>query len=80
MKGNSFFYEFSRLSDIYCSGRFSSEELIDFYRKGNQELDILPRAGKYLGFQAVRKYLAQREKKNINSLFLEIKLALSLKL
>ncbi len=68
------------LKDIYCSGRFSSEELIDFYRKGNQELDIPPRAGKYLGFQAVRKYLAQGKEKNINSLLSDKKLALSLEL
>jgi hypothetical protein len=68
------------LRDIYCSGRFSSEELIDFYRKGNQELDIPPRAGKYLGLQAVKKYLAQSEKKNINSLFSDKKLPLSLEL
>jgi hypothetical protein len=68
------------LRDIYCSGRFSSEELIDFYRKGNQELDIPPRAAKYLGFQAVRKYLAPGEEKNINSLLSDKKLALSLEL
>jgi len=68
------------LRDIYCSGRFSSEELIDFYRKGNQELDIPPRAGKYLGFQAVRKHLAQGEEKNVSSLFSDTELALSLEL
>ncbi len=68
------------LRDIYLSGRHSSVELIDFYRKGNQELDIPPRAGKYLGFQAVRKYLAQGEGKNINSLFSDKKLLLSLEL
>ena len=68
------------LRDIYCSGRFSSEELIDFYRKGNQELDIPPIAAKYLGYQAVRKYLAQSDEKNISSLFSDKKLALSLEL
>jgi hypothetical protein len=68
------------LRDIYCSGRFSSEELIDFFRKGNQELDIPPQAGKYLGFQAVRRYLAQSDEKNINSLFSDKKLVLSLEL
>jgi hypothetical protein len=68
------------LRNIYCSGRFSSEELIDFYGKGNQELNIPPRAGKYLGFQAVKKYLAQSEEKNIRSLFSDKKLALSLEL
>ncbi len=68
------------LRDIYCSGRFSPEELIDFYRKGNQELDIPPQAAKYLGFQAVRKYFAQREEIDINSLFSNKNLALSLEL
>jgi len=68
------------LRDIYRSGRFSSEELIDFYRKGNQELDIPSRAGKYLGFQAVRRHLAQSKEKNINSLFTDKKLPLSLEL
>jgi len=68
------------LRDIYCSGRFSSKELIDFYRKGNQELDIPPRAGKYLGFQAVRKYLEQSDEKNISSLFSDKKLIFSLEL
>lgn len=68
------------LRDIHRSGRFSSEELIDFYGKGNQELDIPPRAGKYLGFQAVRRYLAQSDENNINSLFSDKKLALSLEL
>jgi hypothetical protein len=68
------------LREVYCSGGFSSEELIDFYRKGNQELDLPPRAGKYLGFQAVKRYLAQGEKKNINSFLSNKKLALSLEL
>ena len=68
------------LRGIHCSGRFSYEELIDFYGKGNQELDIPPRAGKYLGFQAVKKYLAQSDEKNIRSLFSGKKLALSLEL
>ena len=68
------------LRDIYCSERFSSEELIDFFRKGNQDLDISPRAGKYLGFRAVRKYLDQDEEKNIDLLFSDKNLALSLEL
>ena len=68
------------LRDIYCSERFSSEELIDFFRRGNQELNIPPRAGKYLGFRAVRKYLDQDEEKNIDLLFSDKNLALSLEL
>jgi len=70
----------SYLRDIYCSERFSSQELINFFRKGNQELDIPPRVGKYLGFQAVRKYLVQNKEKNIDLLFSDKKLALSLEL
>jgi len=62
------------LRDIYCSTRFSQEELIDFYFKGNPELDLQPRAAKYLGFQAVKRYLTQ-EKKNIGSLFYDKKTA-----
>lgn len=68
------------LRDIYCSERFSSKELIDFYGKGNQELDIPPRAGKYVGFQAVKKYLAQSKEKNIHLLLSDKNLALSLEL
>ena len=68
------------LRDIYCSERFSSKELIDFYRKGNQELDIPPRAAKYLGFQAVKKYLTQNKQKNIQLLLTDKNLALSLEL
>jgi hypothetical protein len=68
------------LREIYCSETFSKRELMDFYHKGNAELSIPPRAGKYLGFQAVKKYLAQRRKKNISPLFSDKKLTLSLEL
>ena len=67
------------LRDIYCSAKFSSEELIDFYYKGNPELNLPPRAAKYLSFQAVKRFLAEEEK-GINSLFSYKKKALSLKL
>jgi hypothetical protein len=69
----------SLLRDIYCSTEFSSEELIDFYYKGNPGLNLPPRAAKYLGFQAVKRYLKQKEK-NIGSLFTSKKTALRLKL
>jgi len=68
------------LREIYCSGKFSSQELIDFYEKGNSELNISPRAGKYLGFQAVKRYLAQNREKHISLLLSDKNSALSLEL
>jgi len=68
------------LKEIYGSGTFTKQELMDFYHKGNSELNIPPRAGKYLGFQAVKKCLAKKRKKNIASLLSDKKLALSLEL
>ncbi|MFB0566890.1 MAG: DUF2268 domain-containing putative Zn-dependent protease, partial [Candidatus Aminicenantaceae bacterium] len=56
------------LREIYCSGKFSSEQLSSFLSKGNQELGLPPRAGKYLGFQAVKKYVAKQRVKNIKKL------------
>jgi len=68
------------LREVYCSGTFTQQELTDFYHKGNSELSIPPRASKYLGFLAVKKYLAQKRKKNIKALLSDKKLALSLEL
>ena len=70
----------SYLREIYCSGKFSSKELMEFYDKGNPELNIPPRAGKYLGFQAVKRYLGQDRERNIRLLLSDKKLALSLEL
>jgi len=69
----------SLLRDVYCLARFSQEESLDFYFKGNPELNLPPRAAKYLGFLAVKRYLTQEEK-NIGSLFSDKKTALRLKL
>lgn len=70
----------SRIRDIYTSGMFSRHELMDFYSKGNPELNLPPRAGKYLGFQAVKKYMAQNREKGISSLLSYKDLVLSLEL
>jgi hypothetical protein len=70
----------ARLRDVYCSGRFSKQELMDIYVKGAPELDIPPQAGKYLGFQAVKRYLAQDKERDIGLLFASKKAALSLEL
>ena len=68
------------LREIYCSRKFSSPELIDFFIKGNSELDLPPRSGKYLGFQAVKKYLTKTREKNIALLFHDRTSVLSLEL
>ena len=68
------------LREIFCSGKFSQEELMDFYFKGNPEMNIPPRAGKYLGYMAVKRYFTLSKEKDISSLFSNKKKALSLKL
>lgn len=70
----------SLLRDIYSSGKYSSQELTDFYLKGNPALNLPPRAGKYLGFQAVEKFLAQNSEMDISLLLSDRELALSLEL
>jgi len=70
----------SLLREIYFSSQFSSIELIDFYFKGNPELNIPPRAARYLGYQAVRRYLSQGKEKAISLLYANKKTALSLEL
>jgi hypothetical protein len=68
----------SYLREIYCSRKFSSQQLQDFYIMGNPELNLPPRAGKYLGFLAIKRHLTQNKKRNIRSLFSDKKSALSL--
>ena len=70
----------ARLRDIYCSGRFPPQELMDFYNRGNPDLDLPPRAAKYLGFQAVQRYLAQNPEATLGRLLLGENLALSLEI
>lgn len=66
------------LREVYCSGKFSSKELMEFYDRGYPDLKIPPRAGKYLGFQAVKRYLGQHREENIGLLLSDKKQALSL--
>jgi uncharacterized protein YjaZ len=68
------------LRKIYCSGKYSSQDLIEFYYKGNQKLDLPPRVGKYIGYKAVKKYLEKNKDKNIGLLLFNKNLALSIEL
>ncbi len=68
------------LKRICSPAKVSPAHGIEFYFKGNPEMSIPPRACKYLGFQAVRRYLRQYKEKNIGSLLTDKKTLLSLKL
>ncbi len=70
----------SRLKDIYLSGKYSSQQLIDFYKKGNPELNLPPLAGKYIGYKAIKKYFAQNADTGIDVLLSNKKKALSVEL
>lgn len=70
----------SCLREIYCSGKYTSQQLIEFYKKGNPELDLPPHTAKYLGFLAVKKYLYKHKNKDISSLLDDKKAILSLKI
>jgi hypothetical protein len=68
------------LREIFCSEKFSSQELMDYYFKGDPELSLPPRVAKYLGFEAVKNYLGQNKDIALKSLFSDKELALSLEL
>ncbi len=70
----------SYLREIYCSGEYSSRQLIDFFKKGNAELDLPTNTGKYLGFLAVEKYLEKHKNKEISFLFEDKNNILSLRI
>ncbi len=70
----------THLKKIYCSGKFSPQELMDFYARGNSELNLPPRAAKYLGYRAVEKYFARQKERNIGLLLSDKDRVLSLKL
>ncbi len=68
------------LREIYFSGKFSLQKLTEIYLNGDPELDIPPRAGKYLGYQAVKKYLTRVGEGGISSLLSDKESFLSLEI
>jgi hypothetical protein len=70
----------SLLRKIFCSGKYSSRELMDFYAKGNPGLNLPPRVGKYLGYLAVKKHLEQMENPDFGFVFIDRNLILSIDL
>jgi hypothetical protein len=47
-----------RLRQIYNPERYAPDELLEIFVRGKPECDIPARAGKYLGFLAVKKYIS----------------------
>jgi hypothetical protein len=70
----------SYLREIYLSGKLTSQNMIDLFIQGDPNLDIPPRVGRYLGFQAVKKYIAQNAKRSIIGLLSDKKRVLTLEL
>lgn len=70
----------SYLREKCFSRTLTSQELIDLYRKGDPNLDMPPRVGRYLGFKALQKYVGHRTKGGINELLSDRKKTLALEL
>jgi uncharacterized protein YjaZ len=70
----------SYLRERYLSRKLTSQELISLYMQGDPDLDIPPRAGRYLGYQALQRYLNHRTESGIKDLLLDRKKALTLEL
>jgi hypothetical protein len=70
----------SYMREKYLSRELTSQELIDLYIQGNDGFDIPPRVGRYLGFQAVQKYVDHDAKSGIKDLLSDRKKTLTLEL
>jgi hypothetical protein len=67
------------LRKIYNPEESTSKEILEIFAQGKPELSIPPRAGKYLAFQAVKKYLGH-EQERIEVLLADKKALLSLEI
>jgi hypothetical protein len=70
----------SYMREKYFSKKLTSQELINLYIQGDPNLDIPPRVGRYLGFQAVHKYVDHKAKSGIKDLLSDRKKTLALEL
>ncbi len=68
------------LRDVFCRGHYADRDLIGFYYRGNTQLGLPPRAGKYLGYQAVKNHLASHPEASLSSLLLDKRAVLSIDL
>ena len=65
----------SFLRETYCSRKYSLEQLISFFKRGDPDLNLPPCTGKYLGYIAIKKNLEQNKELEISS-FLSSKMSL----
>lgn len=70
----------SYMREKYLFRNLTSQEMINLYLRGDANLDIPPLVGRYLGFQALQKYVDHRANDAIKDLFLNKKKALALEL
>jgi hypothetical protein len=68
-----------RLRETYDPEKHAPVELLETFIRGKPELDIPARAGKYLGFLAVKKYIG-RSPKRVEELLADKNLILSLEI
>ncbi len=68
------------LREVYLSHKYSDEEIFEIYFKGKHELGIPPRTGRYLGFQAVKRFLSRKDDPKIGELIKDKALLLSIKI
>jgi hypothetical protein len=68
------------LRETYLSEKYTSSELFDLYKKGDSDLGIPPRAGKFLGYTAVQRSLESNDNKFLRLLLSDKNAILSLDL
>jgi uncharacterized protein YjaZ len=70
----------SYLREKYFSRQLTSHECIKLYEQGDPHLDIPPRAGRYLGFRALQRYVNDRTDDEIIDLLQDRNKALALEI
>lgn len=70
----------SRIRDIYSSKTFSSERLVELFKKGDPGLNLPPLVGKYIGYVAVKKFIEKSKKRIWGRLFTDKEFLLNMKI
>lgn len=70
----------SRIRDIFGTKTFSSEKLIELFKKGDPDLNLPPLVGKYLGYIEVKNHIEISKKRILSRLFTDKKFLLKLKI
>jgi hypothetical protein len=70
----------SYIRENYFSGHLTPQDLISLYVQGDPHLDIPPRAGRYLGFRALQRYVNDRTDEKIIDLLSDRNKALALEI